>query len=197
MGQDIRKMLQDPIEETSKLRPGHESRFEMKLEAAFSEKRKKNKRTWLRIAAAILVFVGVGYFGYKGFGENSAVETGVAETETIIDKEEKQGITLGDISPALKKMEEFYTTGINVQLASLQVTDTNKELIEGYMKRLRELDAEYERLNKELNEVGPTEATVTALIDNLKLRMDLLFKLKNKLKELKELENEQFKDLQA
>ena len=56
---------------------------------------------------------------------------------------------------------------------------------------------EYKLLNKELNEVGPTEATISALIDNLKLRLELLFKLKNKLKELKNLENEQFNNLEA
>jgi len=52
-------------------------------------------------------------------------------------------------------------------------------------------------LNAELGRVGPTEATVTALIDNLKLRLDLLFKLKNKLKELKKQNNEEFKVIQT
>ena len=53
------------------------------------------------------------------------------------------------------------------------------------MEQLDELDNEYAVLNDELNTIGPTEATITALIDNLKLRLELLFKLKNKLKELK------------
>ena len=94
-------------------------------------------------------------------------------------------------------MEDFYLTGINVQLASLDQNDENKELITGYLLRLGELDTEYAALNKELNEVGPTEATVTALIDNLKLRLELLFKLKNKLKELKNQNNEQVKSVEA
>jgi len=59
------------------------------------------------------------------------------------------------------------------------------------------LDKEYNSLNAELSKVGPTEATVTALIDNLKLRLDLLFKLKNKLKELKNQNNEEFKAIQT
>ena len=60
------------------------------------------------------------------------------------------------------------------------------------MARLAELDIEYNKLNNELNEVGPTEVTITALIENLQLRLELLFKLKNKLKELKNQNNEDY-----
>jgi hypothetical protein len=106
-------------------------------------------------------------------------------------------LTLADISPDLKKVQEFYMTGINMQLASLKITDENKELVDGYMERLAELDKEYTVLNTELTKVGPTEATVTALIDNLRLRLDLLFKLKSKLKELKNQDNDEFKTIQS
>ena len=40
------------------------------------------------------------------------------------------------------------------------------------------------RLSKELIESGPTEQTVTALIDNLKFRLELMYRLKDKLNEL-------------
>ena len=69
--------------------------------------------------------------------------------------------------------------------------------MDGYLLRITELDTEYNLLNKELNDVGPSEASVNALIDNLKLRLELLFKLKNKLKELKNLENEEFSSMQS
>ncbi|MCB0457805.1 MAG: hypothetical protein KDC91_08685, partial [Flavobacteriaceae bacterium] len=82
-------------------------------------------------------------------------------------------------------------------LASLQRTPENEELINGYLQRLEELNNAYTLLNKELNEVGPSEATIAALIDNLQLRLELLFKLKNKLKELKNLENETISNIQA
>ena len=58
------------------------------------------------------------------------------------------------------------------------------------MKRLSTLDKEYKRLNAELVNVGPNDLTVNALIDNLKLRLELLLKLKNKLRELKSANNE-------
>lgn len=193
MGQDIRNMLKEEKPEQPKLQDGHEMRFAKKLEQSFPKKEKKPTFLWLKVAAAIIVFLGLGYLTYLNFNEEKVADPVFAETEGVENATEQQ-FTLGDLSPDLRKVEAFYTTGIEVQLASLKNDDDNKELIDAYMKRLKELDVEYKKLNKELNEVGPTEATITALVDNLKLRLELLFKLKNKLKELKQLENEQFNE---
>lgn len=203
MAHDIRKMMSEQ-KETPRLSPGHEIRFEAKLNQAFpqekkvSEQKSNNTFFWLKIAALVVVFFGIGFFGYQQLsntGTNTLADTPV-ETDSV-DGSEVAQITLGDLSPDLKRVENFYLAGINAQLASIEPDDENKELIDGYMQRLSELDMEYKLLNKELNEVGPTEATISALIDNLKLRLELLFKLKNKLKELKNLENEQFNNLEA
>ena len=195
MGQDLREMLKNDQESDLKLSEGHEARFAKKLKASFSENTSEKKTDaffWMKIAAMIVVFLGVGYMSYKAFSEEEQIV--IADTETEETSEAPQ-FTLGDLSPDLKKVEEFYLKGIDVQLSSLEVNDDNKELIEGYMKRLEALNKEYQLLSKELNEVGPTEETINALIDNLKLRLELLFKLKNKLKELKNIENEKFNEM--
>ncbi len=196
MGQDIRELLKDASLQKPKLPEGHEERFAKKLEQSFQNKKEKPSFLWLKIAAAVIIFFGLGYFVVQNLNDGSNAETILADTENV-DETTPQQFTLGDLSPDLKKVEEFYTTGIEVQLASLETDPENKDLIDAYMKRLSDLNAEYERLNKEMNEVGPTEATITALVDNLKLRLELLFKLKNKLKELKQLENEQFNEISA
>ena len=203
MAQDIRKMMQEQ-EQESQLSAGHEARFEAKLDREFpqesgsSKEGNSNTFFWLKIAAMVVVLFGIGYFGYQQLSTNNSNSLADTPVETDITNEtDVAQISLGDISPDLKKIENFYLAGINSQLTSLEPDDDNKELIDGYMERLNELDAEYKLLNKELNEVGPTEATITALIDNLKLRLELLFKLKNKLKELKNLENEQFTNMEA
>jgi len=193
MGQDIRNMLKNEKPEKSALSDGHEMRFAQRLEQSFPKKNKKPTFLWLKVAAAVILFLGLGYVTYLNFNQEETSDPVLVDNSGVDDALENQ-FTLGDLSPDLKKVEEFYTTGIEVQLASLRNDDDNKELIDGYMKRLNELNIEYEKLNKELNEVGPTEATITALVDNLKLRLELLFKLKNKLKELKQLENEQFSE---
>ncbi|MCB0453058.1 MAG: hypothetical protein KDC94_09280 [Aequorivita sp.] len=205
MAQDIEKMFEnydDP--KTPKLREGHQARFEAKLNKAFSEpisEEKKNPMPWLKIAAMLVVLLAVSFFGYQQLSKNNAI---IDSNNTVVDNTSDSGIsadtpklTLADISPDLKKVQDYYMTGINMQLASLKITDENKELVDGYMQRLSELDKEYTALNAELSKVGPTEATVTALIDNLKFRLDLLFKLKSKLKELKNQKNEEFKAIQT
>ena len=191
MGQDIRKMMRDYSPETPKLSKGHEARFEARLDA-LEEKPKGNMYFWLRIAAVVLIIFTVGGLVYNSFGPNDPNDGITVTEDNTTANDVAQSFTLGDISPDLKKIESYYTTGINVQLASLQVNDDNKELVDSYMQRLSELDAEYQVLNKELNEVGPNEATITALVDNLQLRLELLFKLKNKLEELKKQNNENF-----
>lgn len=201
MAQDIRALLKNSKDEAGpKLSEGHEGRFEARLQAAqevgdqkFPKKEKgKPSFFWLKIAAAIIACVAVGYM-YFSNNDTTTQELQLVEETNQEDAQEPQ-ITIGDLSPELKKAEEFYTASIQMQLASLEKNPKNKDLIDGYKKRIAELDKEYQRLNLELNEVGPTEATINALIDNLKLRLELLFKLKNKLKELKNYDNEEFEN---
>ena len=59
------------------------------------------------------------------------------------------------------------------------------------MEELGGLDEEYKKLNIELNEIGPNDQTIEALIQNLQLRLELLKKLKEKLNQLKLSKNEQ------
>ena len=195
MGQDIRDLLKGHTSEGASLSKGHEQRFEAFLDASLEKQPKRSSLFWLKIAAAVIVLISLGYLGFKQLGKEATPSTEMVEVTPVEEKNDladRPQITFGDLSPNLKKIEEFYQNGINVQLASLTMDTDNKELIDGYMKRLAELDIAYNKLNEELNEVGPTETTISALIDNLKLRLELLFKLKNKLKELKDIENEQF-----
>jgi len=206
MARDIKELLQNREPESIKIPNGHEARFEARLKANFSENISDEKNTsihWLKIAAMVVVLFAVSFFGYQQLSKNNSniindSTNSVVETDSgNIENEETPQLTLADISPDLKKVQEFYMTGINMQLASLKINDENKELVDGYMERLAELDKEYTLLNAELTKVGPTEATVTALIDNLRLRLDLLFKLKSKLKELKNQDNDEFKAIQS
>lgn len=196
MAQDIRKMLQGHTDESPKLSKDHEARFEDRLAEAFPQEKPNTIFFYMKIAAVGILLLSIGFFGYQQLSNQDGVDTIIADTTENTEKNANQ-FTLGDISPDLKKVEDFYMNGINVQLASLQIDDENKELIDGYLERLAELDTEYTKLNNEMNVNGPSEETVTALIDNLKFRLELLFKLKNKLKELKNLNNEEFSSIQS
>ena len=87
-------------------------------------------------------------------------------------------------------MEQYYTASIHMELANLDISDENKAVADDYMKRLRELDTEYQNLVVELNEIGPNEETISAMIRNFQLRLQLLTRLKEKLNELKQSKNE-------
>ena len=80
----------------------------------------------------------------------------------------------------LKKVEDYYLASINLELSKMEYTPETKDVFDGYLLQLDELDKEYQRLSAtELTESGPSELTVNALIDNLKFRLNLLYRLRS------------------
>ena len=193
MAKDIRDIMKQSASQAPKLAEGHQARFQARLQANFSENQTLKTihpmQFWMKIAAVAILFVAVSVFGYlqlsnKGLGD-SIVDAAGAELQS-----NEKLVHLADISPDLERVEQYYTSGIKVALASLTITSDNKDVIDGYMQQLQVLDLEYESLNIELTQVGPSEEIITALVDNLKMRLELLMKLKTKLKELKNNTNE-------
>ena len=205
MAQDIRKMLEeDKTLPSERLEKGHEKRFEARLEKAFpQEKEKKNKTNsymFLKIAAVLVVALGVGFVFMAPdnmFKGEQVVETTPSEG---IEKEEEVPVTkeyqLSDVSPEFKKIENFYLASLNIELAKLEVNDENRALVDSFMKQLAGLDQEYKKLNAEISETGLTESSVEAMISNLQLRLELLFKLKNKIKDINQ-KNTNYENHQA
>lgn len=194
MARDLRKLFEKERKEKSfKMKEGHEDRFFAKLEEELPNDPPKKKviSLWMQIAASVVVAVGLSFYYFNSNGGTVDPE----EKITVVDRDdpskEAQGISLGDLSPDLKKIETYYTTNINLQLSELADDPGNKELVDSYMDRLAELNKEYQRLNQELNELGPNDQTISALINNLQLRLQLLQKLKSKLNQLKSSKNEQ------
>ncbi len=190
MGQDLRKLFREERESKKyPMKEGHEARFLERLEAELPAKEKYHTFFWLRIAASIVLLLGVGTYFFLQRTTEQPIKNTVVAKEDIMN--EKQGISIGDLSPDLQKIENYYVANINYELSQLDVSDDNKEMVDGFMERLGELDKEYGVLNTELNELGPNDDTISALIQNLQLRLQLLQKLKQKLNQLKSSENEQ------
>ncbi|MEO9513840.1 MAG: hypothetical protein ABJN84_13105 [Flavobacteriaceae bacterium] len=193
MGQDLRELFAKEREERGYvMKKGHEARFLEKLEEEMpnaSAGKKTSPSLWLGIAASVVLVFGLGiYFLSTSMKADPAIDTVVVENET--SQKNGSAISLGDLSPDLKKIESYYVTNINLELSGLEFTGDNKDVIDGYMERLAELDKEYGRLNADLNEFGPNDQTIEALIKNLQLRLQLLQKLKSKLNQLKSSKNE-------
>ncbi len=183
MAQDLRDLFKDQSNDSqTKMSEGHEARFLQKLDEALPQEKKSSNRWYLNIAASIVVVLGISYGVVKATGggdltvDPPTVVDGGGDTKTDIT-------TLGDLSPDLKKVEDYYLASINLELSKIQLTPENKELFDGYISRLEELNKEYDRLTLELTDNGANELTIDALINNLKLRLNLLYRLKEKLKE--------------
>ena len=190
MAQDIRELIKSDSGEQAQLREGHLSRFEQLLEERMPQEQKPSKPKggiflWMKIAAVLIVAGGIVMMVYnnafaKAEDPQPLVETAPA-TNDLVEPE----ILLSAISPEFKKVEDYYLASVNLEIARLEITDDNKELIDAFMKQLSDLDAEYKSLNREITESGVSEEMVNAMIENLKLRVELMIKLKAKLKEMK------------
>ncbi len=184
--QDIRKLFENEVKLSKhKMPEGHESRFLDKLNEALPEQKEKSSSFgFMRIAASIVILIGLSFGAYKVFYTPPIEGQEVVASEK--SDENTQMKSLGDISPDLKKVEDYYLANINLELSKVKLTPENKELFDSYVLKLEELNKEYEKLSVELTKHGPNELTVSALIDNLKLRLNLLYRLKEQLKDLNE-----------
>jgi hypothetical protein len=179
MAQDLRHLFkEDPEEAHVKMSEGHDARFLQKLDKELPKKKHFRRFNFLSIAASVVVMLGLSYGAFQFFqvATPDITEPIVAETSDLK--------SLGDVSPDFKKVEDYYLASINLELSKVKLTAENKELFDGYIKRLKELNEEYQRLTIELNENGPNEETLDPLINNLKFRLNLVLRLKDKLQEL-------------
>ncbi len=189
MAQDLRELFKkdrETAEERYKMPEGHHDGFMELLDTELPVK-KRTGIPWLKIAASLALLVAAGWFYSNRIAKTDLSSDQVAGHENV--KETK--ISLGDLSPDLKKVETYYVANINLALSELEVSQENKEMTNSFMTQLAKLNSEYESLNTELNTLGPNDQTITALIKNLQLRLQLLQKLKTKLNELKSSKNEQ------
>ncbi len=182
MAQDIRELFKGDMDVHEKMPNNHENRFLEKLDEELPVQ-KTSKFNWLQIAVSVVVLLGLSFGGYKYFQPDVVKQNSVATTKPLETK------TLGDVSPDLKKVEDYYLASINLELSKMKYTPETKDLFDGYLEQISELDKEYKRLSVELTEDGPSELTINALIDNLKFRLNLLYRLRTKLKELNTSEN--------
>ena len=173
MPKDLREMIKNESVSSGNLSKNHRQNFEARLRKELHGERKSGNQ-FLRIAASFIIVGGLAAMMYFFIPSNGAEQQGTAKIES-----------LGSISPELKKIENYYLASINEQIASLEETPENKEILDGYLEKIGELTQEYRTLTDELNAGGLNENTINALIDNLQLRLKLLYQLKEQLNELK------------
>lgn len=179
MEQNLRDLFKNqPDDKSTAMSQGHEARFLQTLDKALPQKKKSKQFGFLNIAASVIILLGISYGAFKYFNANDIEPTKI---NTVVKTKEIK--TMGEFSPQLKKVEDYYLASINLELSRVKLTSENKDLVDGYIARLKELNTEYQNLTVELNENGPNTETLDALIDNLKFRLNLVTQLKDKIEE--------------
>ena len=217
MGQDLRELLQNESfkDLNTDIQENHELRFLDRLNASFPEEnsdsvkdepttssivplyRRTKSKWYMSIAASAVITLGLGTFF---FTQNDPIPANLQQPAqlSVYNASTKGDLpSLADISPEFKKVEDYYLTSINVELAQLKVNDDNKHVVDSFMEQLSKLDSEYKLLQKEMQTHGANTQTLEALIENLQMRLELLQQLKIKLKNLNEYTKPAYQNLQA
>ncbi len=169
--------IRDIIKKENKMKElsnNHRDIFEKKLKREL-KKDTGNKFRILKIAASVLFLLSLGISGYEFYNNIDVTD----------QDQTKKFNSMADISPDLKKVEDYYLTHINYQLSKIKITDENRDLLEVYLSQLSVLQKEYSDLNMQLNTNEVNEETIDVLIENLQLRLQLLRQLKKKLEIIK------------
>ena len=147
---------------------GHQQRFLSKLHA---EQPTKNKVHWWRtlsVAASLAILIIAGTF--------------------VVNPKETQ-YDLASISPEMEKTQNFFTTTINRELATLKSFEAPqaKALVADALQQLEILETQYEALRDDLQNSGSDKRVIYAMISNLQSRVDLLMEVINKIEEVEQL----------
>lgn len=159
----------------------HRSVFEKKLQKELHGTSGSPMR-FLMIAASVIMLFAMGYI--LTFTQKSPTDQIQAPSAKV---------SLEEFSPELKKIENYYLTAINLELANLDVTDENKLILQEYFRKMNSLTNEYKLQTEQLEINKIDEELINNLIDNLQMRLQLMIDLKNELKKLKSKENEEYK----
>lgn len=172
------KMMRD-------LPKNHRELFEQRLKNEFHQEAKNNFNL-LRIAASVLVLLSLGFGGYQFFKPDVPQE--VVQTEEVSNKKIN---SMADISPGLKKVEDYYLMHINYQLSKIKITDENRAMLDVYFVELGKLQEVYNNSIAEINSEEISGETIDLLIENLQMRLKLMYQLKAQLKKIDNLNKEE------
>jgi hypothetical protein len=177
MGQNLKKLFEQDRLVQHKRKVDHEDLFIEELYKELPIKKKANFSNF-RIAASVLVLIGIGTLSY------------LTLDNPFNKKEVSIAYSLKNISPELEEIESFYVTNINLIVSDIGKNSENEALVKRYMKRLSLLKEEYKNLIIEMNEEGPNSRSINVLINNLKLQLELLQELRNQITSTKNNKNE-------
>jgi len=169
MEKDIRALFEKERHMDYPRNQNHEAEFITRLHEELPEKR-KDFPPILKIAAFIVLLTGMGIVYYTSM---SPVNSGASENP--------ETFSLGQLSPDLKKVEHYYSSNIETLLTNIEHNTEDTEVRERYLNNLSMLQEEHKTIISEIKKDGPSTFTVSALITNLRLQLELLQELNHEI----------------
>jgi len=104
-------------------------------------------------------------------------------------------MTLGDVSPQYKEVENYYIHQVNLMESEIGTVEilNNAEQKEMLMKEMRTMDSTYISLQKELKANPNDERIINAMIEHYQTKVEVMSYIVNQLKAIRN-ENENSKD---
>lgn len=181
--QHIQKELQN--QEAIQPNDGHELRFEAKLQARFgstqitktpeTKKAPAGKLIQLYKAVASIAAVALVAVTFYTLGKNESA----INTTAVADV---QPVSMSEISPELASLETKFQQEIKSNAFEVQTiaskSPEKQEQVDEIMKHLKELEEQYTLLEKDMQINYADERIIQSMVQNYKLRIVLLEKLK-------------------
>ncbi len=158
-------------EEPSK---GHLERFSIKLEMRFGKQITVVKRSivpYLLKAAVVTLLVTLSSLW----------------TWDHFIRPQKSRMTLGDVSPQYREVENYYVHQVNLMESELVDVDlkNNPEQREMLLSEMKSLDSVYVQLQKELKANPDDDRIINAMIEHYQTKVDIMTYILNQLKEIR------------
>jgi len=183
MNDELKKYIKEHQEQLPEFSPvdGHEDRFLQRLQAEQGSGSGKSKGVenlrWIAIAAslAILVSLGITVWQLRTVPEQQMAE---------------EKMQLQQVSPEMKSAEEFLMAELNTKKQRADEIVASDPELQGFIDQLNQLEKDYEQLELELNTNRDNERIIAGMIQNYRLRLELLERLFAKHQTKKRLEEQ-------
>ena len=152
--QDIRDIFKDEEEQNHNMLPKHHrDEFIVKLKAQNTKKQKQFFRINYKYAAILII----GFL----FGSLFFLKSELDNKETVLELQ-------------LKQIEQEYLSQIDIEWQQFTKYTKDKRLVERYQLKLTDLDKTYKEILSEFQKDKNNILVLESLINNLKLRLQIL-----------------------
>ena len=141
-----------------------------KIESKLKQKKTKNIRRWILVAAASVVIFVSGAVFYNAIIANKTLDTVIQQPVNLPSKE-----LTDDVDPAYTIQMDQFAQLINLKQNELKQNQKKQpELYQQFLKDNNQLDSSYTFLKSKLSANPNKEILLDAMIQNLQLKLDLL-----------------------